>query len=174
MQEKEIRLQDYLDLIFRRKWTIIISFLTMFGASLYYNFTRPPVYESTSIFMIETKDVGFAGAQGMTLTEKVRPLGFYKTVIQSRTFRDLVSKELINNRDDIHLAIGEALQLVKNSLSLSASEYSDFIELKSKANDPNLAYLLATISTNTLKNRCQEIEQEEAQNVVNFIENQNT
>ncbi|MBL7066939.1 MAG: hypothetical protein ISS29_03660, partial [Candidatus Marinimicrobia bacterium] len=46
-QEKEVSLQDYLRIIYRGRWIILISFLLIMAATVYFTFTSPPVYESS-------------------------------------------------------------------------------------------------------------------------------
>ncbi len=171
MQDKELQLKDYIDLMFRYKWTILLSFLIVMVAAFVYNFKRPPVYRSSCVFMIEMTDVGLGGMEQFTMTRKIRPEGFYEAVIKSRKFREQVAQKMIKN-DIVPITMDEALLLVENNLILSTSKISDLYELEAKTNDPYFTYLLATIGTDEFKNRSQQIAQEEAQDVVSFIEEQ--
>ncbi|MBC8491038.1 MAG: hypothetical protein H8D42_00575, partial [Candidatus Marinimicrobia bacterium] len=58
-QEKEVSLQDYLRIIYRGRWIILISFLLIMAATVYFTFTSPPVYESSALLML-------AGRPGQT------------------------------------------------------------------------------------------------------------
>lgn len=58
-QEKEVSLQDYLRIIYRGRWIILISFLLIMVATVYFTFTSPPVYESSALLML-------AGRPGQT------------------------------------------------------------------------------------------------------------
>ena len=58
-QENEVSLQDYLRIIYRGRWIILISFLLIMVATVYFTFTSPPVYESSSLLML-------AGRPGQT------------------------------------------------------------------------------------------------------------
>jgi len=171
MQEKEIKLTDYIDFLFRYKWTIIICTLVILVSTLVFTLVQAPVYRSSSTFMIEMTDVGVNRFEQFSFVNKVRPMGFYQAVIKSRKFRVNVAQKLIKN-DTVSVTLGEALKLVKENLSLRSSVISEMYELEAQTNDPLLTYLLAFISTNAFKLRCQDIDQEESQNMVNFIENQ--
>ncbi|MDW7680886.1 MAG: Wzz/FepE/Etk N-terminal domain-containing protein, partial [bacterium] len=171
MQEKELQLKDYIDLTFRYKWIILLSFLSVLTASIVYNFSRKPVYRSSCVFMIEMTDVGVGALEQFAMTRKIRPQGFYEAVIESRKFRNQVVQEMIKN-DVVPITEDEALSLVINNLTLSTSKISDLYELEVKTYDPYVSYLLANIGTETFKNRSQQIDKEEAKSVVIFIEEQ--
>ncbi len=51
-QENEVSLQDYLRIIYRGRWIIAVSFILIMIATVYYTFTSPPVYESTTLLML--------------------------------------------------------------------------------------------------------------------------
>jgi len=168
--KKELGIQDYVNLIIRRRWIIILSAIGVLLAAAIYNFTRPSVYNAASTFMLESQDIGFTPG-GMMLTEKTRPLGYYDAVMKSRRFRDRIISEF---RIEYGAGVtGKKLsKILQQGISLSTSQYSDFIRLNVRAEDPQTAFNLATMATNHLKERCQEIDREELQNAVDFIENQ--
>ena len=171
MQQKEIKLTDYIDFVFRYKWTIIITAVAVLIITLMATFTRPLIYRSSCTFMIETTDFGVNKFNQFGLVDKVRPMGFYQAVIRSRKFRDNVAQTLAQN-DSTVVTIGEAYALVKENLSLRSSVIAGMYELEAKTNDPIFTYLLAKIGTDVFKQRCQGIDQEDAQNIVNFVDNQ--
>lgn len=174
MEEKEITLQDIINIIRRRKLTIAIVFLVVMGAATYYALTRPPEYRAEATFIIESNDVVFPGATALKMKESVRPFEFYQAVVKSKSFVEAAAKSLVdssNKYPDVELSLIDAFSLIGN-LEITNSEYEDFIQLKAIANTPAIAYLLAEIGTQTLKQRCQEIDQEEYQNVVEFVDGQ--
>ena len=171
MQQKEIKLTDYIDFVFRYKWTIILITLAVLIITLILTFTRPPIYRSSCTFMIETTDYGINKYNQFGLVDKMRPMGFYQAVIRSRKFRDNVAQILTQN-DSAVVSIGEAYALVNDNLSLRSSVIAGMYELEAKTNNPIVTYLLAKIGTNVFKQRCQGIDQEDAQNIVNFVDKQ--
>jgi capsular exopolysaccharide synthesis family protein len=171
MQEKEIKLTDYVDFIFRYKWTILLTTLAVFIIIIIFTLTRPSVYKSSCTFMIEMTDVSTNKFDQLSLSSKVRPMGFYQAVIKSRKFRENVAQKLeINDSTTINFI--EAISLVINNLSLQSSVISGMYELGANTNDPIISYLLANIGTDMFKQRCQGIDQEDAQNIVNFVDKQ--
>ena len=171
MKEKEIKLTDYIDFIFRYKWTIMITAISVLIITLIVTFTRPPIYRSSCTFMIETSDYGINQFAQLGTVNKVRPMGFYQAVIRSRKFKDNVAQTLTQN-DSTVITIGEAYAFVNNNLILRTSVIAGMYELESKTNTPSLTYLLAKIGTDVFKQRCQGIDQEDAQNIVDFVDKQ--
>jgi len=172
MEENERQLKDYIELLFRYKWTILLSFVIVFGATLVYNFSRAPVYSSSCTFMIEMRDVGIGGFEDQfTMMRQFKPEGFFEAIVESRKFRSQVAQELVKN-EIFPLTLDETFDLVKNNLTLTASKISNMYALEAKTIDPELTFLLASIGTNTFKSRSQQIDQEEAQIVVDFIGDQ--
>lgn len=172
---KEVTLRDYIDLLLRRKWTVIVSFVLVFSIAIYHNFSQPPVYESMATFMIENQDPMIPLVGGVKMSEPARPFEFYNAVVTSRIFREKAVEEVIIQLQDsarIELPKEEAWGLLSNNLTVHNPEYSDFIELHAKANDPKIAFILANVAATTLKARCKEIDREESMNVVNFVKDQ--
>jgi len=172
--KKEYGIQDYFNLILKRKGIIAISAFSFLLAASIYTFTRPPVYVSSSVFMLESRDIGF-GERGIMIIQQTRPLSYYSAVMRSRVFRNRTMRELLRE-DSAHSNINwdrrELSTLLSKNLSLTTGEYSDFIRLNAEANDPHLAFRVASVATEVLKVRCQEIDREESRNAIDFIENQ--
>jgi polysaccharide biosynthesis transport protein len=164
----------YVDLIYRRKWTIIIVFLLVLASTLVYNLTQPDVFMAKAVLMTESQNVSMGTGAAMAIGQNTRPLGFYQAVLGSRPFREQAAKDFMAGTNELPQPVSpmEVPQLFSQNLSLTKAQYLDFIELGAKAYDPDVAYLLCTVATQNLKNRCQEIEQEETQNEVSFIEKQ--
>ncbi|MCK5739563.1 hypothetical protein KAH55_10290, partial [bacterium] len=171
----EPTLHDYIDIILRRRWIVIVVFVLVFSASLYYALTRPPVYESQATFIIENNEPMLPMLENVRMSERSRPFEFYEAVVGSRLFQEKAAREIVvelADSADMYLTIDEAKLLVFESISLSNPAYADFVGLHSQANDPRVAYTLCTIAARTLKERCQEIDREESMNVVQFVEQQ--
>ena len=172
--KKELTLQDYIQLVVRRRWEILISAGGILILTFMYLVTRPPVYESASTFMLESKELSFT-EKGMGFTEQTRPLGYYEAVMKSRIFRSrllntLLADTLLRKAEEVN---ADQLQMaIRENIRLTTSEYSEFIELEARAHVPVLAFRLAQHATQILKDRCQEIDREELQNAVDFIDHQ--
>jgi polysaccharide biosynthesis transport protein len=174
MEEKEITLQDIIQIVRRRKWTIAIVFTVVVGLAVYYAFIQPPEYRAEATFIIESSDVVFPGAAQLKMKETVRPFEFYQAVVKSKSFIEEAAKGLVDsskNDPDMDIGLADAFSLIRK-LEITNSDYEDFIQLEAVAYTPRIAFLLAEIGTQTLKERCQEIDQEEYLNVVDFVDGQ--
>ncbi len=172
---KEVTLRDYIDLLLRRKLTVIFSFVLVFSVAIYHNFSQPPIYESLATFMIENREPVIPLLSGVKMSEPARPFEFYNAVVTSRIFREQAAEEVVAQLQDsanIKMQNQDAWELLRTSLTVSNPEYSDFIELHVKANDPKISYILANVAAKTLKARCKEIDREESMNIVNFVQDQ--
>jgi len=172
--KKELTLQDYVRLIIRRRHILIASTAGVLLATGFFMLLSPPVYESASVFMLETQNLSFT-EKGMMLAEQARPLGYYQAIMKSRFYRNRVINVFFKDLSDAvpnDFTRKEFLKIFQKGLFLSTSEYTDFINLKARAHNPNVAYHLANVATQVLKNRCQEIDREELQNAVTFIDEQ--
>jgi capsular exopolysaccharide synthesis family protein len=171
---KEWGFEDYINFIIRRRWTIISVFVIIFGGVLYHNLSRPLEYNSVSTFFIENQSVDF-GEIRPEFSTQTRPIGFYQALINSKIYKarviefikqDSILQELEYNKVETYN------ELIKNGLFLSNSEFTDLLNISVKAYDPVVAYGVAQIATQVFKNRSQEIEQEEARNIIDFVSNQ--
>jgi len=172
---KEITLHDYIDLLLRRKWTILICFALVLLAAIYFNYTRPPKYESVATFIIESNEPVIPMLTGVKMTEPARPFEFYQAIVASRLFKVQATNGIIAHLKDsanVEISFQEAWKLLEKNLTATSPEYSDFVELHSVANDPQITYILATVTAKTLKERCQEIDKEESMNIVTFVDKQ--
>ncbi|HHS12538.1 MAG TPA: hypothetical protein ENN03_02085, partial [bacterium] len=172
--KKELTLHDYLQLVQRRRWAILISTGGVVILTFLYLILKPPLYQSASTFMLESKELSFT-ERGMGFKEQTRPLGYYEAVMRSRIFRSrlqgaLMADSLLQDMEEVNAS--DLNRAIREDIRLSTSEYSEFIELSARANDPVVAYRLASYATQILKDRCQEIDREELQNAVNFIDHQ--
>ncbi|MDZ7725072.1 MAG: polysaccharide biosynthesis tyrosine autokinase [candidate division KSB1 bacterium] len=171
---QEWGVKDYLSLIIRRKWIILLVFLITFCGSTVYHFTRPPEYKASSTFTIESESAAGLAASNLIKEDASRSFGFYKTLTNSKIFENRVRN--ITNRDTLLL---ERMQLypisfadLMDNLILRETEYKDLFSLSVVAFDPVVAYRFADIVVQEFKLRCQEIELEESRNIVSFVNSQ--
>lgn len=168
---EEWGLKDYISLIIRRKWIILIVFVLTFSIATYYHFNQPPIYKVTSTFTIESGDMGGLQQAQLLKGNNSRSFGFYKTLVNSRIFTKRIYEAVA--KDSIYQ---EAKKIYDNSiglnLTLNDTEYDDLFAIQVTACDPVIAYRYATIAVKEFKERCQEIELEESRNIVTFVNNQ--
>jgi succinoglycan biosynthesis transport protein ExoP len=175
--KQQFGLLDYYQMIIRKRWILLFSVLGCLAASILYMAFQPPVYMASSTFSLEpvsNKRQSFS-AMDYYLPEETRPIEYYQAMINSRQVGTSLIQAILKQDTLVsRLSIPEKKleTVVATSLSLFSSKYTNFVQLTARANDPNLAFTIASEATDILKNRCQEVDREEQQNAVNFIEEQ--
>ena len=105
-QERQVTIQDYLRILYRGRWIILISFLTVVGFVTYYTFTTTPIYRATAKVMI--KDNG--GVQQtlfnvVDFMEKEKKINNQVEILNSRTLAENVIEKLIKSKNADKLII---------------------------------------------------------------------
>ena len=53
LNEKQTTVVDYLRILYRGRWIILVAFLTVFGSVIYYTYTSTPIYQATAKVMFK-------------------------------------------------------------------------------------------------------------------------
>ncbi len=96
--ERQVELKDYLRILYRGRWIILISFLTVVSFVTYYTLTETPIYKSTVKVMV--KDNG--GVQKTLFNvsdfmEKEKKINNEVEILKSRTLAENVIKKLMTS-----------------------------------------------------------------------------
>ena len=94
--ERQVNIQDYLRILYRGRWIIIISFITVITFVSYYTFTATPIYRSTVKVMV--KDNGGVQKTLFNVTdfmEKEKKINNQVEILKSRTLAENVVKKLM-------------------------------------------------------------------------------
>ncbi|MBN1482049.1 polysaccharide biosynthesis tyrosine autokinase [candidate division KSB1 bacterium] len=173
---KEWNLEDYLDLVLRRKVIILVVFIVVFVIVLAYALTRPDIYSSRVTFSTEqTQDGGLgSGMPYYYYYQMQKPIEYYQAVMNSGLFRDKVTKAALH--DSILLANGglstEEIYGLLGRIGLSKEEYSDLMYMSITAFDPIVAYRIVDIASIAYKDRSREIQEEQARATVEYVNRQ--
>ena len=92
----QVHLSDYLNILVKRKWTIIIFFLTVVGLVSFFSFRAQPVYLANAQIMIETQPSPLLNLEPAALKGSAQQ-EFYQTqcnLLRSRSLVCKVIKEL--------------------------------------------------------------------------------
>lgn len=164
-------LKDYIGVILRRRWVILVAALSVIGSTVYYVRQLEDVYESFSTLVLEERNTVIN--QAMQL--RSRDLSYYEGILRSRTFIDMVLDSI--GLDVVMSALpkafrSDAQQYVRDNLSLQKTAYTGFLRLNARAPTRELAYFMASIATDLFQRRCQEVESEESRRVLIEVERQ--
>ncbi len=53
MRDQQVTLSDYMRVLYRGRWIIIVSFLVVVASTVYFTFTAQPVYEASALVMLK-------------------------------------------------------------------------------------------------------------------------
>ncbi|MDD5675388.1 MAG: polysaccharide biosynthesis tyrosine autokinase [Chitinivibrionales bacterium] len=167
-----MQLKDFIAMLLRRRWVILISFGTVVGSVIFQASRIPDVYESFATLVIEEQNPLIM--QSMS-GEAGHPLSFYDGIMNSMTFLDMVIDSIGMNifaQDYPHQTRDNIRRIVQGGISLKNTSYASFLNFTARAKSKELAYLLASIGTDVFRKRVLEVETEESRRGVFEIEKQ--
>ena len=120
--------KDYVGIILRRRWIIILSLLSVASSTVFFVLRIPDIYESFSTVVIEQQNMVLN--QAMNVGTEGRSLDFYQGILNSRTFLEMVYDSV--GLDMIKAARPKidrdgALAYIQSCISLRNTEYASFI-----------------------------------------------
>lgn len=186
--EQTVHLRDYLRVLYRGRWIILLSFVTVVAATAYFSFTMPPTYEAECMVMVEES----SGLE-RTLFE-VTPFGKQMTIVNNQVeilksrllaervvdhllatgYRDSLALFRMEKEDrDRRINVRElAIRRLRENLSVNPIRDTDIIRIKVKAPSAWEAAFLANTVAETYRKLDQESSRGEIDQVVRFLEEQ--
>lgn len=164
-------LYEYISIVIRRRWIIIISFFSVFLSTLYYVNQLEDVFESYSTIVIEEHNTYV----NQMINTPVRSLDFYEGILNSRSFLKSVldSIDIETFKRNIPKTDQEnALNFINNNFIMRKTTYTSFLQLSAHAPVKELAFAIASKGTEIFRTRCQEVAGEESRLAVTEIEKQ--
>jgi len=94
-QERQLTVHDYLRVLYRGRWVILVSFLSVLAATLYYTFTAEPEYEASAKLMVEQQSgVSQSLFDFSTMMKKETMINNQVEILRSRSLAENVVEEL--------------------------------------------------------------------------------
>lgn len=180
-KRRETTFYDLINTLRRKTWLVLLCLCGVLAPIIYYNQTSPPVYEAeASIVFEETKepiptfDFSQALYRKSFITNQIEE-------IKSRTLSEEVANALPESVmrtfkiPNLHLSYGFTREKfvarrIRRSISAEPVRDTDIIKIKTQANDPMFAAIIANTVTDVLKERRLKIKREEISGVRKFIE----
>jgi len=96
-EEETINLYEVIQVLYRGKWLIILVFILVVLATATFTFMQDPIYESTTVVLIEKgkKGVGLTEAFDITGLSEQRNIKNEIEILKSRSLAEAVAKKLI-------------------------------------------------------------------------------
>ncbi len=166
-EEETLKFQDYLQIILRRKWIVVVSFLIVFITAVIYTMKSPPVYEASSTVLVNTQ----SKAQGSLMLFDPTGLGITQNlnneleILKSRSVANEVARKLLdkryydNSKVILHcirapedeenprevLTLAELTETLFKTVEFEPVRDSEVIKITVKSSDPRDAALIANL-----------------------------
>jgi len=159
-QEQQVTVNDYLRILYRGRWVIVLSFLVVFLATVIFTFTTDPVYEASSTVIIESSgamaqsffDLNYFGNQNTLVSNQME-------ILKSRTLSERVVKrlDLSDVRDSLklfqpnengeYLSFREMAKIIRGGMEVEHMRDTDILTVTYSAGSPfEAAYIANTIA----------------------------
>ncbi len=166
------QLKDYIAIIDRRRWVILLSLLSVLGSTVFFVMRIPDIYESYSIVVLEQSNAAISQAMNMSAG---RTIDFYQGILNSRTFLEMTLDSI--GLDTVRAQFPKidhdaAVVYIQRSLSLRNTEYASLMRFNVQAKTKELAYAIASVGTEIFRRRCSEVETEESRRSTVEVDNQ--
>ncbi|HEX2865974.1 MAG TPA: polysaccharide biosynthesis tyrosine autokinase [Ignavibacteriales bacterium] len=175
--EEPMRMTHLLEIIYRQKWTIIATFLTVISFALILTLLQKKVYEANTSIIVDESPANMALGLGNpdSKTDKVQ---IQAEVLQSRDLMSHVAEKLLdrvyldpNHPNDTLLIIRDARKLqnvtdlssprmlegvikqLRNSMELMTKKGMNVIKLSFRSHSPEEAALIANLFIDTYYDR---------------------
>ncbi len=159
-EEQQLTLQDYLRILYRGRWFIIIIFVLTMMATTYITFTTPPQYQASATVLVE------AGGGMERKIFEADPFGGQTTLITNqleilksrnlaeRTIRSLQASDAKDsllifkpNEDGDRLSFRQLVEWLRNNMEVEHRKDTDVIEIKFSGETPyEAAYITNQIA----------------------------
>jgi tyrosine-protein kinase Etk/Wzc len=172
---RESPLQEYLTIIFRGKWTILLAVALVTGATAFYTFRTRPVYESTAMVLIDIKDKGgnvpFLDLSGTVATNKItNELETLKSRSMAEAVaRDLLEIKFLDDKEQTLIPLVQAIvqgepqgslatvrdvtSRIEKAMTFMPIRDSDLIKITARSTEPREAALLSNTFTRAYTDR---------------------
>jgi len=184
--EQPVRITDYLRILYRGRWIIVFSFISVFAATAYFSFTTPPTYESSYKVIVDQ-----SGGLERTLfsvspfSQQLTRLNNQLQILKSRHLAVKVVDYLSNSTEydslrsaNYNLSEDEVIPnkpgigRIMRSMAVSIIRDTDIIQIKMQASSGWEAAFLANSVVEVYKEIDQYTNRQEITQVVDFLDDQ--
>lgn len=169
-----VDIQEYINILFRRRWLVLITIAVVLITGLLYTITRKPMYESTASIVVSTNTASSHGGN-----DDINLLNDLQALTNSRSVDTQV--EIISSPDLIDEAYGRLPAEMKNkgfksktapawSLRVGNKKNTDIIFVTARAYDPKIAAAFANSIAETYFKRDLETNSQATRQAREYVE----
>jgi len=171
VDEQEIELRDYINVLVRRKKLIIsITLVAVLVSGLLSYFVLPKVYEATTTFLVANPNIG-TSAPASSFEQAVNPVTFmtnpsiatYSELIKRPSFLETIISENGFSKELTPVALSQ-------SINITNPKDSNLIIVKVELSDPEQAYKIAKAISEKFPKYAQDLNKVDISSLVSFIE----
>lgn len=184
-EERQATLNDYLRILIRRKWLILLCFLCLAGSATVFSFLVTPIYQARATIMVQKEgkmeDQIFSISSMMQTETRIKN---QVEILKSRTLAQAVVhaildspqkkafRNMIKTKQTFSPSKDQLIRVIQDNLSATPIRETDIIEVKMTAPDPQLvAFLVNTVASEYYKQSLQ-FSRGEISEVRQFLQNQ--
>lgn len=184
-QVSSATLTDYLRILYKGRWIILVSFLLVFILTVAYTFSSQPVYESSTSIIIDQSgsaqasifDLNSFGNQSTHIANQIE-------ILKSRTLAERVIKrmELSEVRDSLSLfqpndenvykTVHDMVFIIRASMEVINKKDTDIIEILFSASSPFEAAFITNVIAQEYTSASEEFNRGEIKDLRVFLEDQ--
>jgi capsular exopolysaccharide synthesis family protein len=181
MNEEHVNVHDYVDIVYRKKWLIVMIFSCVFLTTLFFVQRQPQNYLSNSTIYLDHSKSGMMMPESMIDLGKgrqmsqARPLQFYLGIFDSRSFRQAVKSRLVSYAEGLGMDTWSAkihAGTAMRRLQIKRGTHEGYYVISVQAGTPDIAYATDSIATYLFIERCVEIVRGETTSMAFFVEQQ--
>ena len=186
--------QEYLTILLRGKWIILLTVALVTGVTAFYTFRVRPVYESTAMVLIDLKDNGgkvpFLDLTGAVATNKItNELETLKSRSMAEAVaRDLLEIKFLDDKGQTLIPLVQAIldgepqhslatdhdvtSRVEKAMTFTPIRDSDIIRITARSTEPREAALLSNTFTRAYTDRNLGASRMKSRSVREFLQSQ--
>lgn len=173
-EEQEIKLTDYINIIIRFKWIVVITFLTIFIGSFIYTAKEPKIYKATSKVLLEEK-MG-SNLFFTSMNNKASSINNQIQILQSFPVMKIANQILSRHEDYESFPISQIKGLpesyLKGNLGVDTERETDILIISFESTNPLEAKEVANAAANALMQQDTDYARREFRNTREFLADQ--
>ena len=168
--EKSFNIHDYIEIILRRIWYIIIPFVIVLAAASLFAIVSPKVYSASSLILVTPQKVPEAYIKP-TVTSKIEDrLQSIKQEILSRTRLEQVISELkLYSSEDKSLSREEIISLMRKNIRVELRGKEGYLSITFSGKDPRVVATVTNKLTSLFIEENLKLREQQAQGTSEFI-----
>lgn len=167
----EIDLREYITLLWRKKWIIIVLLVVAVLASYFFSKSMTKIYQTSTVVMVK-EDSGMDslfGDQFSMMSGKASKISTYTAMMKTRVIMNKVITELDLRNEEGELLSNTGLA---NHISISGSTDTNMMTITVEYSDPVVARDIANKLVEVFKEQNQQINRADLKSATSFISNQ--